>query len=205
MSIKKFIIVNLGMFALAVLLTSVTCNGDPIYNDITISGLEVSLYDNSGEWAVVADTDTIPAVAFVIKADLHADFAALEEPAKPTFSLFPEAMAFSPAEYFESIETVSEIRIITMTDYDNDHPVNTDVSEYFLIGRQGYPHLYMSAAEFLKGGEGYTMTHYNDHIWFYLQTQPDNAGEYQFITEFELSDGRVLSDTCDLIYLTKAI
>lgn len=141
----------------------------PTSTQINLTGLELSSLNNSGKDPIEITDGRCPKEAYMLCI-------------VPTFD--------KDDEHYDSYELntpVTAIRILTLTDFDTDHPAGSDVFPLFrtiywaaglTVPLTGFHSLY-----------GYKLV---------LMTYPQ-PGNYQFRVEFELEDGTIFSEETEIL------
>jgi hypothetical protein len=156
--------------------------------------------DNSGQTPALSDKDTLNINAYGLKIEIQqkADSCGI---AGSLPSIATPLYAASPCydTYFDiPLDTILDLRIITLNDFNSEKPAGSNVTDYFsvLSGKEFYG-LY----EYTELNQYY---YYADNLFemnAMLMEIPSNPGWHQFRIEAELSDGRVLSADAGEVYL----
>lgn len=165
---------NLILSALCMLFTltsAVDCE-DWVSEDINApTGIELAQYDNSGDTPLLREDGQCPKEAYLLRIapvwEYHCDINILEPP-------------------------ITDFRIITLTDFDENHPAGSDVYTLF----KEYPAEILKDAfddDPLQRGEPITRLASWGAFYKALLTYPQ-PGTYQFRVELETADGTVFSE-----------
>ena len=157
--------------------------------------------DNSGQTPVVVDTGTIPKEAYGLQLECSLSKLAFHK--SSDFTGFNSSYAFEcfcpPETQYFAQDTISEIRITSLNAFDNTHPVNSEISDYFkVLTYNTYITIqkYIDYPETIYYGEPYI-----EIIRIFLMQPPLITGEHRFKVEIELSGGLILTSTSSLINL----
>ena len=166
--------------------------------------ITVSNIDNSGDYPVVVTTGSIPKNNYGIKLDItKQEDSCTNLTSKYRFSIFTSAYACDQEDFaiFKALDTITQIQIISLHDFNSTHPANSDVSELFYVFEEGKS---STIEEFLNNkiynfeGNQYDLF---ESILLLLNHTPDANTLQQFKVEIHLSDGRILSSTTPEIEL----
>jgi hypothetical protein len=202
---KKSLIILIIVFCIRALVSCYDCL-ETTYSSYTISSIETFHIDNAGENPKFVSFGVIPKEAYGIQIIKSIEQVAFQS---KTLSGFPSTYAISwecPPEFqYLARDSIIDIKIITLTDFDNSHLSNSDISDYFSVFKNSG---YMPTSEYLPISEYLLRTSTTflepidkDILEIYLLTAPDRSGEHQFRIEIELSNGLVLSSTTSIITL----
>ncbi len=197
---KKPLIILLIIFAIRVLVSCCDCL-DSTYLKYTFDSIETVHIDNSGQNPKYINSGTILKEAYGIQIKLSLNQLAFFKPLN--FGAFNSTFAFDcecpPEIQYLAQDTISEIKIITLNDFDNNHLANSEISVYFKVYTYSN---YITIQEFIDTPENiYYEKPDKKFIDIYLMQAPEITGEHQFKVEIGLSNGSILSSTTSLITL----
>ncbi|MGB1241882.1 MAG: DUF5034 domain-containing protein [Chitinophagales bacterium] len=186
-------------------LTTSCCEDEFTYS---WSELYLSNVDNRGENPITAEDNRLPAIAYAIGMSMELEFVHYESP----FNGFSNsAYAFSCDESYRRNDTIKAIRIRALSDFDESHPVGTELGDLFAAKTRGTVTAFStledktehaiavsSFAENVNDSSPYDLL--TDFDLFLLES-PSQEAAFQFIVEVELLNAKVLVDTTDSIVL----
>lgn len=179
--------------------------GDPVQLNYSHCSVTTRLLDlQGGEPVVVTEPDFIVATNFGIELTLERSEDVCQF--KPSqFSLFSEASALScDCLDFDASprETVSDIRVFTLSDFNEEVTAGDEVSNLFLERKfNGVTEGLITAADQIIYDYGYA--EYDTYVMDLVLTQaPNEQGDFQFRVEIELTDGRVLEVLTPIVFLS---
>lgn len=201
MKIKKVLTLFLIVFLCDMLVACCDC-GDPQLFKYTHTGLVLMHLDNHGRLPVITEDDPVLKEAYGIRMLLKAEAVAFQ---KPSFSFFiSRSYAFScrceaSIQYLPK-DSITGFRIITMNDFDPQHPAETDISDYF---RLLSGHDYSTITDFLhRKAEIFTYDNPRQiELDAMLVHPPAQKGGYRFRVQIDLSDGRKFIKETSIIEL----
>ncbi len=169
------------------------------YKDIQLENL-----DNRGAEAVVSVSGPYLKEAYGIRVHLYQDLIA--RAAAPA-GIFTSAYAFScGCDHISPIsqrDSITEVRIITLRDFDASHSAGADISDLFRVHDETYDNQELLALNEYVTGPGLRYESSNSTasgssrgVTFdvLLFGPPAASGLYKFSIQFILSDGRVLEE-----------
>lgn len=176
------------------------CNDTTVYK-YTFNSMKTMHIDNSGQSPHYVEGGIIPKEAYGLQIELALSQLAYNK--SLNFTGFNTAYAFDcfcPPEiaYFAQ-DTISEIRIITLNDFDITHKANSEISDYFkVLTSTNYLTIpaYVDTPEII-----YYEKPEHDIILVYLMKPPAIIGEHRFKVEILLSDGTTLASSTTIINL----
>lgn len=96
------------------------------------------------------------------------------------------------------VEQITGIQIFSISTFDSTHTPEDPITDYFIAEEYGSQ---FSIDSLIKRSEGHwSLSAYVD---FRITTTPTIDFLHQFVVNMELSDGRVLSDTTDQVFLVE--
>lgn len=168
----------------------------------------VSNIDNSGLYAVPADSDTMYSEAIAFSVQVFDSTASIYMSAlKPAGISFRSCQAKERMPSFKPLQQIENISIVALYDISDDIPANTDVTQYFYFGMEDYSSpgdLYVSWNELYESMTGKIYSSRMESFSLYLTKNVEN-GSARFIISMELSDGRFVSDTTALIHIVNQV
>lgn len=201
MKLKKVFLLLLLLVIAETWMACCDCEAPKYYN-YTHTGMVLLNLDNRGQNPVIASDYPIPKEAYGIRIILTTEATARQ---KPAFSFFIQsAYAFSckceAGTQYLPRDSVVNLRIFTLNDFDAEYPAGSEISDYFRILSSDH---YTTVPGYLSQS-GATFT-YNEPREVLLNTMllqpPVQKGNYRFRIEIELSDGRIFNKETDMIEL----
>jgi len=188
---KKLILLLLFPFIVDLAISCCNCL-DAVIHHYTNKSIVVSALDNSGQEPKEISTGSVIKAAYGIRVQLSREKLARVN--KPPIVFGQAVYAYdcrcgSTDEFLPS-DSITTIRIITLHNFNADHPANSDVSGYFKV----YSATYYTIDDYLKyiGTTLYNETELQFAFNLFLMTPPESGGAHQFRVQFVLSDGRIL-------------
>ncbi len=190
MKIKKALLFLFIPFFADMLVACCDCEEPQLFK-YTHTGLVLMHLDNHGRLPVITADDPVLKEAYGIRVLLKGEAVAFQQ---PSFSFFiSRSYAFScrceaTIQYLPK-DSITGFRIITMNDFDPQHPAETDISDYFRL-LSGYD--YSTITDFLhKEAEIFTYDNPRQIVLdAMLVHPPTQKGACRFRVEIDLSDGR---------------
>ena len=170
------------------------------YFDYSNCSMQVKNLDNAGAKPVAASSDTISKEAYGIQLSIERSEGICSHQTLPLFSSTSYALTKCKCDYevHEYLDSASSISIITLNDFDQAHPSNSDITAYFKTG--GFMEVNSSLPEI-------NQTLYNRDsvenlvLDVFLFSSPEAAGENQFKIEIGFMNGKTLEATTSNVYL----
>ncbi len=172
------------------------------------SELYLSNIDNRGENPTTAEENRLPAIAYAIGMSMEPEFVHYESPLS---GFSNSAYAFSCAESYQRNDTIDAIRIRALSDFDESHPVGTDLTDLFAAKTRGTVTTFSNLDEktehaiavnsFVENVNESSIYDLLTDFDLFLLKSPTQESEFQFIVEVELSNEKVLVDTTESIIL----
>ena len=201
MKIQKVFVVIFLYFLFQLVISCCDCPKSSIhyfkYKSIITSNL-----DNSDEIPIVSETNVIPKIAFGIRLKLS--FVSLLTCNNAAHIGFSQLYAYDcfcpPTDQFIVSDTLCAIDIRTVYDFDDSHPANSIITEYFkvFVSDRYYP-----ITDFIKNQ--HSIKQYskpeNQIIDLFLLTPPRHSGEHRFRIEIKISDYGALSTMTQAVNL----
>ena len=170
------------------------------FRDFTHKSLSLMNLDNSGARPVESELLQLNKNAFGIRLFLEAEFSpALTHQSRGGSFLIQSAYAVScwclPEFVYTAKENILSITILTLNDFDSQHPANSDVTDLFRVARSfstienfvaNRPHSFEVDIE-LEFWQEQELT-----IDLLLMFPPSANNKQQFEVQVALSDGRIL-------------
>jgi len=190
----------------------------PIELYYTFSGVKLQNIDNAGEYPVIIENENVVILkeAYGIRVSLNYELLSdsndnvVKNNFIKNFSFSNKLYATRCDDYpypYERIifkDTIINIKVFALNDFDNDFIANSDVTELFKI----YDfRKYISIDEYIKKHSISLGYHYQAKeniesiIDLYLMKPPTFTGEHSFRVEVLLSDGKIFSAITPLINL----
>jgi len=200
MRIKKIALVLSIGFALRLIVSCCECQ-PPVEFKYTFDCIETFHLDNSGQAPAIVDKGVIHKEAYGIQIEYSLLPLACNKPF--SFSAFNAAYAYScrcpPDIQYLAQDTISAIRIKNLNDFDQTHPADSDISDYFKV--LDYDK-YITFQELIDAYETmYEEKPEKDLIKIFLMQPPTQTGEHRFQVEFLLSNGTILTSVTTPIKL----
>jgi len=192
MRIKKIVIVLAIGFLLRLVVSCCDCNEGAEFK-YTFDCMEAFHIDNAGQTSIVVEGGTILKEAYGIQIEFALLQLACNKPF--SFSAFNSAYAFKcecpPEIQYLAQDTISSIQIKAINDFDQTHPANSDISDYFKV--LDYDN-YITLQEFIDAPETmYETKPVKDSVRIFLMQPPVHIGEHRFQVEVLLSNGTILT------------
>ena len=201
MNIKKVLIIM--MFPIAVNLIVGCCDClETILFDYTNCSISIENLDNSGKEPIVSSSDSILIEAFWLRINIEREEDICDNYYQPLFitSAYARGCDCPPEELYQPLDSIISVKLITLRDFDSTHVANDFISEYFSVRRSTE---LISIEEFINSQIYNILDINNSNLNFdlMLMIPPKRGKEHLFEVQIELSDGRVLSETSNLIEL----
>lgn len=202
--VRKILIILLFGFILRTL-TSCICNCSDDTTPFDFQNIMIENLDNSGDWPVVTEHNEMysKAVAFSVTAFAE-DIFVMNMLKQINLAGFNSAKAFSCdcAVLFSANQKIEKITITTLFSISDQIPAMSNVTDYFVADsheRNNWETIYVDMDNIIShiNPETYYDSGSQD-IQVFLKEEVKND-KAQFIIDLDLSDGRVLSDTTNLI------
>ena len=154
--------------------------------------------DNSGERAIETDSLQINKKAYGIRLYLTREKNVVATVRQTSSFFIQSAYATSVPDCYKylysAIDHIVSIKIITLKDFDNQHSINSDITDYFKVAQT-----YSSVEEYVKNiNYSYEWDEFNTFPWKEMETDlmlmiaPTSTNSQQFKVQVILSDGRML-------------
>ncbi len=199
MKLRTTLFILLFPFIAHVFWSCCSCENTEVF-EISTCSFAVEHINNSGEKPVITSEDEIGKNAYGIQL-------AMEKSESLCFhgkSLFiaPTLNAFKCdclLDEYIALDTIQDIRVRTVNDFDMEHPAGTDVSEYFFSDQED---VYISISDLMLRINGPNFL-YNGSSTFnlLLLTAPMQGVEHQFNIEIDMTDGRSFIEQTDKVDL----
>ena len=190
MKVKKVLVLLLIPVFCDMLVACCDC-GEPQLFRYTNKVLELEHLDNRGQSAVVVAGEPALKEAYSIRLTVKGETTAFKT---PSFSFFiNRSYAFScgcdPAIQYLPKDSITAIYVITVNDFDAQHPAGTDISAYFRLYTWNN---FTSIDDYLqKDAKIFSYDEPKQIILNALLMQPPaSSGVYRFKIVMDLSDGR---------------
>jgi hypothetical protein len=199
---KKLFLVLIFPFIADLAISCCNCL-DTLTHHYSNKTLKVSSLDNSGQEPKEISAGSVFKAAYGIRVQLVREKVVHIN--KPAIVFGQAAWAYGchcpPTDEFLPNDSVIAIRVLTLYNFNSDHPANSDVSAYFKVYT---PYNFQTLDAYTKyiGTSFYSETELQLSFNMLLMTPPASGGAHQFRVQFILSDGRILEQdtpTIDLI------
>lgn len=175
---------------------------EPQYYQYTHTGMVLLNLDNRGQNPVIASDYPIPKAAYGIRIVLTTEATVWQ---KPAFSFFIQnAYAFSckceAGTQYLPRDSVINLRIYTLNDFDAQYPAGSEISDYFRILNSDH---YTTISDYVRqSGTTFSYKEPREVMLNIMLIQPPlQKGNYRFRIEIELSDGRKFDKETAMIEL----
>lgn len=176
---------------------------DPVYFNYTNCSMSISNLDNTGAEPVVTEPNTISKDAYGIRVEIYRNEDICKVKPNPSL-VFQSAYAMScdcPPEFeYTALDSITDIKITSLNDFDSEHLANADVTEYFYVssGRE-----FTEVSKFVENMHSTLYYSFDPGFEFdlLLMLPPTLGPEHQFSIEVELSDGRILNAQTEVLEL----
>ncbi len=201
MKIKKVLILLLAPFFFNTFLACCDCQDPQLYK-YTNNRLILQHVDNRGQSLEITTQGTALKEAYGIRITVEGETSAYLVPS--TWSTLSRSYAFScrcgaEIQYLPK-DSITGLRIITLADFDAQHPAGTEVNDYFKLYTWND---FVNIPDFLKGSA--KIFYYDEPKQIILNAllmqAPEATGEFRFKVEIDLSDGRLFSGETSTITL----
>lgn len=176
------------------------CNCDviTIYKSYSHQTLSLKNLDNSGEQAMESDSLQLNKNAYGIRLYLiREEVVTAQHTQRNRSFLIPSVYAMkcecAPECVYSAKDSILSIKIVTLHKFDDQHPENSDITDYFKIA-----HTYSSVKNYvatLHYTYPYDILAFLDKelkIDLLLMAAPETTENQQFEVQLVLSDGRIL-------------
>jgi hypothetical protein len=168
----------------------------------------IQLLDNSGQWVITADSDSLHAgaVAFRVAMADSTIYPLIARNIKPaTFSLASDAKALSCIEKFKPTHSITQISITTLLPLNDAITGQSDVTGKFYALSTGSlysEHLYYTIEQTIVNFNNikYFDDFAHEELNFFLETTVQHH-QAQFRIDIRFSDGTILSETTPIIQI----
>jgi hypothetical protein len=203
MRLKKVIAVLFIPTAIQIAIACCDCIV-PALKNYSNKSMTVDNLDNSGEKPTVTSSSSVSKKAYGIQVNFHREIVAYDQNPLPIF--FQTAYALTcdcpPPLEILARDSIVTLRIFSVYDFDSNHPVNSDISEYFKIFENNS---FITINEYVKFRKEYTYRYGNSksgwtlydeselesQITLLLMTAPKININNKFKVQIILSDGRM--------------
>ena len=176
------------------------CDPSVIYydiEDIILTGI-----DNSGQYPDINyETDTMKSAAVAFKVNIVADslYYLTKTINTPVFG-FSQAKAWEKdcEAYYKANQDVNRIKVTTVFDISGDIPANSDISKDILYNTYNNINKLYSDFEDIKSYLNQSESSIGNTFFIFYKNTVQNDS-IQFVVELSLSDGRIISDTSNII------
>ena len=165
--------------------------------------MTVSNLDNTGSHPFVTPWNTVAKEAYGIRVEIFRNEHICK--VKPNNSLvFQSAYAMScdcPPEFvYLPIDSITDLKITSLNDFDAEHLANADVSEYFYVRNENN---FIEIAKYLadNGSISYDIKYPSLEFDLLLMFPPSMGTDHQFAVEVALSDGRIFNAQTEVLVL----
>ena len=175
----------------------------------TYKSLLLKNLDNNGVQATETESLILNKNAFGIRLYLSREENVIANGKQINSFFIQSAYAISrmcPPEYIYSpIDSIISIRVFTLNNFDDQHPENSDITDYFKVA-QSYSAVKEHIAKMrftYKHGYGYNSKPFEKElkIDLMLMTAPTTNNPYQFKIQVTLSDRRIFEQKTTEIQL----
>lgn len=194
MNLRKVLIILLIPLLAELMVACCDCE-EPYSNFYSHVLLNISNLDYSGAQLVISSDGRVPAAAYGIRLQIarQQNDQPLAMLSSPVFISRAHAISCDcpPPLEILPLDSITDIRIITLEDFDDAYPAMSDVSDLFRV----FQHFnYLILDQFL---EQTTWTLYYDQDYLLelnclLMQPPTRKGHHRFRVQLLLSDGRIL-------------
>jgi hypothetical protein len=160
----------------------------------------VSNLDNSGQEPLETSSGSVVKTAYGIRVKLTREKMVRIDRSK--IMLGEPAYAYDcscpPTDEFLPTDSIAAIRVITLTDFNSSHLVNSAVSTYFKVYKS---YSFSTLDDFVNKTSATFFNETELQVTFdlLLMTPPDSNGPHQFRVQIILSDGRTLEQDTSTI------
>jgi len=205
--IKKSSIVLISVVTIRILSSCIglfggDCDSNVIYYDI--DHMQIEGIDNSGEYTIYEEKDTMKSAAVAFKVNIEADsLYYLAEVKNTAIFGFSQAKAWECETYYKANQDITGIKITTVFDISSRIPANSDISKDILFNADNNDigKLY-SNFEDIKSYLNKTENYIGNVFYIFYKNAVQNDS-VQFVVELSLSDGRAIVDTSNVIRIVR--
>lgn len=171
----------------------------PEYFNYSNCSLSVENIDNAGANPIIAPSDTILKEAYGIQLTIERSEDICQHQTLPLFSSNAYALScLCEYQVYDYRDSATSIRIFTLNEFDQNHPANSDITDYFKTG--GFVEVSFHLQQINQ------QLHNRDSVGnleldVYLLRPPQNSRDFQFKMEIAFSNGKVLEATTPTTYL----
>lgn len=207
MSVRKIILVLLMPVITHVIIACCNCP-EPVVKRYSNESMTVQNLDNSSGVPLVITSATVPKNAYGIKVNLHRAVVAYNVKRLPSF--FQSAYAYcdecGPKLKIIAKDTIVDLKVFSIYDFDANHSANSDVSEYFTILTDIFsgtiPDYLGSIKDYPYDVTLYDESQLESELSLFLTTAPELRTGNKFSVQITLSDGRILKqETSELEFI----
>ena len=195
MKMRKIILLLLFPLMADVLVACCNCDESAVYH-YTVEKMDMVSLDNSGSQPRTIVSGNVPKKAYGIRIQMPVKFA---RNTKGIPFISNSAYALSCRcfnDQYLSKDSIVSVKVFSLNAFDNLHPVNTDITDYFKVNHES---VYETIPVFLARKP--EISNYEISFDVLLLTPPTTGQEHQFRVEIQLAGNRILTGTTGLINL----
>jgi hypothetical protein len=181
---------------------------EPVIGNYSNKSLQIYNINNADATAEIVYSGNVLRRAYGIRVRIKRDLACSQQYSPGIISSASAVECFcDPENQLFPIDSVTSIKIITLNDFDESHPADSDVSSYFKVYQ---PFQFLTIDEYLTperdewGNTRLAVYEYDEMdevLDFLLMIPPPDAGAYRFKIQMTVSDGRSWEAITDEITL----
>jgi hypothetical protein len=151
------------------------------------------------------DTTSYPSEKFGIQIKMNGYTIAYRNHTKYNWIQDCNAQLFDCFNDYTTDNNIAEIKIITISNFDNQHPKNSDISDYFQAAL--YSNRLTSINNYLRDINEINGSHrdlpkiFSEEINIFLNSKPTNDSIFRFAVNVILQDNTSISDTTNAIII----
>ncbi len=194
MKIKKIILILALPLILDLIVSCCDCPNSIVYK-YSFKNYEVNHLDNSGSGIIISSSNSIIKTAYGIRLTINNEQIAQNRCNPTKFIQGAYAMVdcrCPPPVIYNPIDSIIGIKIYCLTDFDNNHLANSEISEYFKVYNY---HYYQTIQDYIKQWNFpiFDKSEFNSSIDLLLMSPPTfTSNSHSFKIQIYLSDNRII-------------
>lgn len=193
---KRVAIIFGVIYTFQVFLACVDCGG-PGEDRYELNNITAHHIDNTGDQYTMTTANQVSKSAYGILVTFEISY--LAKVSENSFSLITSSYACSPVQELHGMDTISNMEIRSLQDFDAEHLAGSDVSDLFEIVNMGEVKKLDDYVDRFGSGN----THDANSCYLMLKTPPTGTGPFEFELEALMKDGRKLKTTTSAIELVE--
>lgn len=198
---KGVLILLFPLIAECVISCCYDCYEPEVLGEVSHCDLSVQAFNNAGTQPEFNLGDkNVPKEAFGLQLNFQMAEFSCEAPTFQPIQFIPSTYACSGGNCFYPIyirlDSISDISITNLQDFDSNHPANSDVTDLF-YGFNSFT--YQSVSELIASSDLTDESFPELRYRLLLMTPPKDSAEISFRVDITLSDGRTFSDSTRIV------